>query len=229
MKKAKGRITERTSGNRGYKSTWLYIASDISKDEAFPFKDREKVIVELKENKLIIHKVHKISEIIEQFGISDATLPQLIRIRAKEDGVNPFLYFKNKIFSYQDVNRISNQIAHGIIRLVENMELKRTNIALLFSNCPDTIFTWLAVAKTKNILVPISYKLKGDLLEYVLRNSNAELLIIDYQNYQEYKKIKDNLPKIKKIIIRNTPKGFNFNENLINFNEIFSKNDKNLN
>ncbi|TFF97237.1 MAG: hypothetical protein EU547_04855 [Promethearchaeota archaeon] len=227
MKKAKGRITEKTSGNRGYKSTWLYIPSDISKDEAFPFRDREKVIVELKGNKLIIRKSHAISEITKRFGISDATLSKLIEKRALDDGKNPFLYFKDKIFSYQKTNSISNQIAHGITDLVKDLDLNKAKIALLFPNCPESLFTWFGIAKTKNILVPISYTLKGNLLEYVLRNSNAELLIIDYQYYERFTEIQENLPKIRKIIIRNAPEGFKCDGKLINFKEILSPNKEN--
>mgnify|MGYP006277355793 CR=1 FL=1 len=229
MKKAKGRITEKTSGNRGYKSTWLYIPSDISKDESFPFRDREKVMIELRSNKLIVRKSHNISDITKKFGLPDATLSHLIEQRAKEYEEHSFLYFKNEVFSYQDVNSISNQIANGLIDFVEDLELDNPHIALLFPNCPDVIFTWFGVAKTKYILVSISYTLKGELLEYLLKNSNSELLIIDYQYYDEFLKVEENLPDIKKIIIRNAPQDFEFNEKLINFEEILSDKDENPN
>lgn len=227
MKKGEGRITEKTSGNRGYTSTWLYIPSDISKDREFPFRDREKVVIELKDNKLIVRKSHKISDITKRYGFPDATLPDLVENRASQNGDSPFLYFQDEIFSFQATNRISNQIANGLIAFLENLSLDNPNIALFFPDCPEIIFTWIGVSKTKSPLVPISYTLKGDLLKYVLKNSNTEILILDYQYFDEFTNIEPDLPKIKKVLIRNAPESFEFNQKYLNFEDILSDNKKN--
>ncbi len=227
MKTGKGRISKKKSGNREYSSVWLYIPSRISKDSAFPFKDKEEVIIELKGGRLEIRKIYDLHVITEAFGIEDATIPKIIEDKALLNKNLPFLYFREKIYSYYEVNQISNRIANGILKFNKKLEVKNPKIALIFPNCPESLFCWFAVAKTGCVLVPISYLFKSDLLEFVLKNSKTEILIIDYQYLNNIEEISDRLTQIKKIIIRNAPKGFNFNNRYIDFQEILSDNVKN--
>ncbi|MEJ2277157.1 MAG: AMP-binding protein [Candidatus Lokiarchaeota archaeon] len=229
MKSGKGRITKRTSGNRGYKSTWLYIPSKISKDESFPFKNQEKVIVELEGNQLIVKKSYSLSDLTSKYGVPDATLPDLIQSKADSNKSKPFLIFQNQKFSYSKTNQISNQIANGLLKLIENLDLNNPNIAILFPNYPDAIFCWFGIAKTGNLCVPIGNNLNEDYWEYILRNSNSKILFIDYNYYLNLKKILSDLPELKKIILRNAPKGFQFNKKLMSYQEILSDNLKNPN
>jgi crotonobetaine/carnitine-CoA ligase len=69
--------------------------------------------------------------------------------------------------------------------------------------------------------------LKKDLLEHVLKNSDTEILIIDYKYYNIFEEISESLPKIKKVFIRNAPDDYKFNEKYINFEELFSENVEN--
>ncbi|MFX1312088.1 MAG: hypothetical protein ACFFHD_05705 [Promethearchaeota archaeon] len=61
---AKGKITTKKSGNGGYKSIWLYIPSKISKDNSFPFKENEEVLVEIENGSLVISKNNELSKIV---------------------------------------------------------------------------------------------------------------------------------------------------------------------
>ena len=220
MKKAKGRISEKKSGNLGYKSYWIYIPSKISKDSFFPFKDKEEVEIELKAGSLIIRKSYELNEITEKYGIADATIPKLLEKKALTNKDLPFIYFRDKIFSYQETNKISNQIANGLLKLIKELNLSNPKIALLFPNCPEFIFCWFGMAKAGCVFVSISYLLKNDLLEFVLKNSDTEILIIDYEYFPKFEKIYDKLPKIKKVIVRDAPKKFNFTNKIIDFQEI---------
>ena len=66
---AKGKITTKKSGNGGYKSAWIYIPSKVYKDELFPFRDNEEVIIEIDEGNLLISKDDGRSKVLRDFGI----------------------------------------------------------------------------------------------------------------------------------------------------------------
>ncbi|UCC18725.1 MAG: AMP-binding protein [Promethearchaeota archaeon] len=229
MKTGKGRILKRKAGNRKYNSYWVYIPSKISKDYDFPFRDKEQVLIDLIGEHLEIRKIYNLSELTKTYSIEDATIPKIIESKALLNNNKPFIYYRDLIYSYRDANIISNQIAHALLRVNKSLKLKNPKICLMFPNCPESLFCWFAVAKAGSVFVPISYLLKKDLLEHVLRNSDTEILIIDYKYYPNFKEICERLPNIKKIFIRNAPDDFKFDEINANFEELYSKTIENPN
>ncbi len=227
MKTGKGRILKRKSGNRRYDSYWVYIPSKISKDFDFPFRDKEEVLVDLIGEHMQIRKIYNLSELTKEYEVKDATITKIIESKASLNKNKPFIFFQDKMYSYQDTNQISNQIAHALIKLNKKLKLNNPKISLIFPNCPESIFCWFGVAKAGCIFVPISYLLKKDLLEFVLKNSETEILIIDYEYYPNFEEIRENLPNIKKIIIRNAPGDYKFEEKSMDFESFFSKNSEN--
>ncbi len=207
---AKSKITSKKSGKGGYKSMWIYIPSKIYKNDSFPFIEDEEVLIEIEENSIIISKNDERSKILKDFGIENATLPKLLEIKATVNKDRPFLYFKEQVFSFLDMNRRSNQIAHGIINIVNEFELKNPKIAVLMNNCPEYLFSWFGLAKAGCVFVPIDKTLKSDLIEYVLNNSDTEILILDYEFFSVFELVSPNLSRIKRVLIRNAPRDFNY-------------------
>ncbi len=229
IKTGKGKISKKKSGNRKYDSFWVYIPSNIAKDSAFPFRDKEEVVIELKGEHLEIRKIYNLSDLTKVYDIEDATLPKIIESKALINKDKPFIYYHNEVYTYEDVNIISNQIANGLIKQIKKLKLKNPNISLIFPNNPGALFCWFAIAKTGSVFVPISYLLKKNLLEYVLKNSNSEILIIDYIYLANVEEIYENLPKIKKIFIRNAPNDYKYEDKYASFTEVFSENLENPN
>jgi len=227
MKTAKGRIVKRKSGNRRYDSFWVYIPSKISKNSDFPFRDKEEIMIDLIGEHLNIRKIYNLSELTRVYDVEDATIPKIIESKALLNKDKPFIYFQDKIYSYQDVNKVSNQIANSLLKLKRKLRLNNPKISLMFPNCPESLFCWFGVVKAGCVFVPISYLLEKELLEFILKNSNTEILIIDHKYYPIFNEIKEKLPKIKKIFVRNTPDKGIFNEVIVDFEEIFSENFEN--
>ena len=227
MERAKGRITTKKSGNGGYKSAWIYIPSKIYKSDIFPFLDNEEIVIEIDGGSLVISKNDERSRIVRNFGIENATLPRLLEIKAIDNKDQPFLYFKDECFSYQEINKISNRYAHGILKLTTQLDLKSPKISLLMDNCSEFIFTWFGIAKAGCVFVSIDKFLSYELLEHVLNDSDTEILIIDHKFLKKFAKISKNLPKIKKVLIRNAPADFNFENNYTNFNSIITSYSEN--
>ncbi len=227
--KAKGRITTRKSGKGDYDSAWVYIPSKIFNDISFPFSDKEEVMIEVQEDgSLLIRKSDILIDIINEYGIENASLPLLLEKKVKETGNHKFLYYKDEVYTLKDINEHSNQIANGLINLFKKLKLKkRPKVSILFQNCPEFIFCWFGVIKAGGVFSPINNQWKGEVLKYVLDNSDTQILIIDYEYFNNFEEIQKQLPKIKKIFIRNAPFGFEFDENILDFNKINASNSNN--
>ncbi|MFX1420374.1 MAG: AMP-binding protein, partial [Promethearchaeota archaeon] len=216
MKTGKGRILKRKAGNQKYDSFWIYIPSKISKDYDFPFRDKEQVLIDLIGEHLEVRKIYNLKELTKIYGIEDATIPKIIESKASLNNNKPFIYYRDKIYSYLDANRISNQIAHSLLKLNKKLQLSNPKICLMFPNCPESLFCWFAVAKAGCVFIPISYLLKKDLLEHVLKNSDTDILIIDYKYFSNFEEISNRLPQVNKIFIRNAPDDYKFDEKHLN-------------
>jgi len=227
--KGKGRIVSKKSGNYDYKSFWMYIPSKIAKDRSFPFRDKEQVIIELKGSKLVVTKRYNLHDITKEYGFNDVTLSNILETKAKRNKNTILFYFNDISFSYEETNKNSNRIANGLLKLNRELNLNNPKIALMFPNSPEYIFCWFGIAKAGCIFVGLNYFLKGEILNFMLNNSDTELLLIDYKFLSSFKKISNKLPKIKKIIVRNAPEGFNYNKIYINYEELISDNVENPN
>lgn len=227
MRRAKGKITRKKSGGGGYESIWIYVPSKIAKDSSFPFSNKEDVNVEIVDDTLVISKRDELYDIIERYGIENATIPKLLQKKAAENKDRPFLYFKDETYSYQDIHLHSNRIAHGLLHIIKKLKLRRPKISVMLPNCPEYIFCWFGIIKTGSVYVAVNTHYRGQLLEYILSNSDTEILILDYEYFEQFREISRNLSKIQTIIVRNAPKDFKFNEKIKNFKEIYTSNEKN--
>ena len=228
MRRAKGKITRKKSGGGGYESIWIYVPSKIAKDSTFPFSNKEDVNIEIVDDKLVISRRDELYDIIERYGIENATIPKLLQKKAAENKDKPFLIFKEEIYSYQEVNSNSNRIAHGLLDIINKLKLrKRPKISVMLPNSPDYIFCWFGIIKTGSVFVAVNTYYKGEMLEYILSNSDTEILIMDYEYYEQFREISGKLPKVRAIILRNAPESFQFNENFVDYKEIYTSNERN--
>ena len=227
MKRARGKITRKKSGGGGYESIWIYVPSKLAKDSSFPFSNKEDVNIEIIDDKLVISRRDELYDIIESYGIENATIPKLLQKKAAENKDKPFLYFKNESFSYQEINSNSNRIAHGLLKIIKKLKLRRPKISVMLANSPEYIFCWFGIIKTGSVYVAINTHYRCELLKYILSNSDTEILILDYEYFEQFREICGNLPEIKAIILRNAPKDFDFNDKFIDFKEIYTSNIKN--
>ncbi len=227
MRRAKGKITRKKSGGGGYESIWIYVPSKIAKDSSFPFSNKEDVNIEVIDDTLVISRRDELFDIIERYGIENATIPKLLQKKALENKDRPFLLFKDESFSYQEIHSNSNRIAHGLLNIIKKLKLRRPKISVMLPNCPEYIFCWFGIIKTGSVYVAVNTYYRGQLLEYILLNSDTEILILDYEYFEQFREIYDKITKIKAIILRNAPIDFDFKEKYVDFKEIFTSNERN--
>lgn len=221
-----GKVSYKSSGKGKYSAVWIYIPKVIADDEEFPFKNKERVLIEIENGKLVIGKKNELDSIINSYGIENASIPKLLYLKAKENKNKPFLYFKDEVYSYKETNKLSNQIANGLLELTERLDIKRATMGIMMSNCPDYIFSWFGVLKAGFVSVLLNPYVKEKMLEHTLNDSKTKILIVDYVFYKNNKKIIEKEKKLDKIIVRNAPKSFKYTNKLVNFKDIINTNTK---
>ncbi|MCC5015835.1 MULTISPECIES: amino acid adenylation domain-containing protein [unclassified Legionella] len=88
----------------------------------------------------------------------------------------PAIYFGKNIFSYEEVNRLSNNIAHEISRFDFP---KETIIPLVLERTPNIIITMVGILKSGCAFLPISPSSPCSRIEYILEETKAKLLFCD--------------------------------------------------
>jgi len=223
-----GKISVKKSG-KDYQSIWLYIPSKIANDSSFPFKHNDKVYIEIddKEGKLIVTKREKIFELLESFGLRNATLPYILEKKAEENRSKIFTIFTTpeyKEISYREINERANRLANGLLEF--NIG-RKPKVAVMLPNIPEFLDCWFGLAKIAGVIVPINIYLKGPILQYLLEDSEAEHIILDYTYLPVFEDIKTQLPVMKNIVVFNTPSSVELPGNYLRYEQIISKNATN--
>ncbi|MDD3726470.1 MAG: AMP-binding protein [Candidatus Ratteibacteria bacterium] len=108
------------------------------------------------------------------------------------------LIFEDKIFRYQDVLEKTNKYANFFKSIgVE----KGKKVAIFLYNCPEYVFSYLAIFKIGATGVPIDHRLKVNEICNILNHSQSEYLIT--YNFKDFNadEIKKSAPSIKEIIL----------------------------
>ena len=225
-KKGIGKVSIKSSGKGKYGALWIYVPSKLAKDSSFPFDDKEKINIEIEDGKLIMSKKDDWLDLLNDYGLENGTLSYLLESKAKKNKNRPFLYHEDEVYTYQELNEISNRIAHGILKINRRLERSKARISIMMPNCPDFLFSWFGAVKARSIVILLNKNMDIDMLKDVLEDSRTSILMIDYQYFDMFKDIIDDLPLIKRVIIRNAP-DFNYDEKYLDFNEVYTKITKN--
>jgi crotonobetaine/carnitine-CoA ligase len=105
-----------------------------------------------------------------------ATVPDLIRARAKERAAQVFLRFEDRSYTYEDVDTLTNRTANSLRRLGVD---KGTHVALLMKNSPELLWLLWGLGKLGAVAVPLNTEARGHQLAYFLRQSESTTLVVD--------------------------------------------------
>lgn len=70
-------------------------------------------------------------------------------------------------------------------------------VALMLPNIDVFVLAWLGVARIGGVTVPINVHLRGELLEYILRHSDAKLLVIDRNLHAIVEEVRQRIPELR--------------------------------
>lgn len=127
-----------------------------------------------------------------------STLPELLRERVKKSPQSLALIFNNRRFTYADFQRETNHVAGALLRLGVR---KGEKIALLLPNCPEFLFSVFAIAQIGAVFVPVNTAYTSEEAEYVLRHSEASVLLTTRGFLSLVGSIKGKIPALKHVVL----------------------------
>ena len=120
-------------------------------------------------------------------------LGQNLKINAKKFPDTVMLKDSQRSFTYPEVNKRVNQLAHSLLSLGLS---KGDKVAVLLENSIEIIEVFLATAKTGIIIVPINFRLVSSEVEYIADNSDAKAFIVHDEFTSTVNPIKASLKNI---------------------------------
>ena len=102
-------------------------------------------------------------------------LGQNLKVNAKKFPNTVMLKDSQRSFTYPQVNKRVNQLAHSLLSLGLS---KGDKVAVLLENSIEIVEVFLATAKTGIIIVPINFRLVSAEVEYIADNSDAKAFIV---------------------------------------------------
>lgn len=126
------------------------------------------------------------------------SIPRLIEQVVALNGRRKCVTFEHKTYTYQEVNRRVNRVAYGL----QQLDVSRGDrVGLILPNCPEYIFTYFGVLKLGAVNVPINTFLSLEEIEFILRDCEISVIVIDQQFYTKLKSIFSVLPLLKHIVV----------------------------
>jgi len=165
---------------------------------------------------------------------AETTLNDVMKNKAETVGDQVFLTYIRDFdkgidekYTYLDMHLQSNRVGNGLSKLGVG---KGTGISLMEINCPEFLYTLFATFKLGAYVVLINTALKGVTLQYIIDHSDSEVLIINWSLLDNYLNIKDDLPKIKHIIvdINDAPNEFKIPDGMLSLQEVMQAPDDNI-
>ncbi|MBP1738595.1 MAG: ATP-dependent acyl-CoA ligase [Deltaproteobacteria bacterium] len=131
-------------------------------------------------------------------GKTPYVLGELIEDRARRNGKRIFLRFKDRTFTYDEMNRYANRCANAFL---QQGVAKGDKISIMLPNCPEFLFIWFGSAKVGAVEVPINTSYKGEFLRHLVDQSDSKVLFLDHEWLDRLKLIEDDLKKLKQVVI----------------------------
>ena len=102
------------------------------------------------------------------------TLGTLLTQKAKENRKRPYLYFLDKVVSYEEINACANKMAHALKSLGVG---KGDHVTIMLPNGPEYLYCWFGLAKLGAVSVTINTQIKGERLTSLIEASDSKLVI----------------------------------------------------
>ena len=103
-----------------------------------------------------------------------ATIGQALRDTAARVPARIAVTGLGRQLSFAQLDQDADRLAHGLAALGVG---RGDSVALWMTNCPDWVSVWMACVRLGAVLVPVNTRFKPDEVAYILRQSDARVLI----------------------------------------------------
>jgi acyl-CoA synthetase (AMP-forming)/AMP-acid ligase II len=125
-------------------------------------------------------------------------IAKLLENKAKEFPKKPALIFKDQPITFSQMKDASFRLANGLL----NLGLKKGDkVAIYLPNCPEYIYSYLAIWSIGATAVPLDFMLTEDELVVCMGHSGAKTLIIKSKASISLVALKEKCPSLEEIIL----------------------------
>jgi carnitine-CoA ligase len=110
---------------------------------------------------------------VRDHPLEDRTIGRMLAAKAAAVGERPFLLFEEQRFTYADAHAVTNGYAEGFRRAGIG---RGDHVALMLDNRPELVWAMWGLGKLGAVAVPLNTASKGDLLAYLLDQSDSVLV-----------------------------------------------------
>ena len=113
-----------------------------------------------------------------------------------------FLDFVGETYTYAELERRANRLAHG---LAELGVARGDTVTTILDNNVDAVTAWFAINKLGAISVPVNTAYKGEFLRHQVADSGARVLIAEGDYVERIAAIEAGLPDLHAVVHRGAP------------------------
>jgi len=130
--------------------------------------------------------------------VRERVMHNLLERQAEKYGRRTYMYYEDKEFSFEEVNKKANQVASGLQKLGVT---KGDKVAVVMENCPEVIFLMFGLSKVGAVVVPINIYHKGDIMAYMVEHSDSSILVMHSQFIDRLGMVLKKASKIQTVVI----------------------------
>ena len=135
---------------------------------------------------------------MKEYSLQQMTIGKILEDKAQRNKGKVLARFKDLTVTYEEMNATANRMANAFA----DMGVKKGDrVCVMLPNCLEYLYAWFGLAKMGAVKVPINTAYKGDLLQYIINNCDAEVILIDQQYLSRLKFIEIGLTTLNKVII----------------------------
>ncbi|WP_321393729.1 AMP-binding protein [Emcibacter sp.] len=130
------------------------------------------------------------------------TVHGVIEQLSRERGEDTFLFFEEESWTYGEINAAANRVAAGLAGLGLG---RNDKVAIMMTNRPEFLFSWFGLCKLGAVEVPVNTAHKGQLLSYMINQSDCEAIILEACFAERLHPVLGDLETVKHIIVLDGP------------------------
>ena len=129
--------------------------------------------------------------------INHQVLADIPRFHARQIPNNTAMIFGGRQTTYLQLDTLTNQIANGLISEISSVQQR---VAWLDRNSDYFFDTLFGCAKANQVMCPVNWRLAAPEVATVVNDAEAEILFVGPAFFDIVEKVKDDIPRLKKII-----------------------------
>jgi carnitine-CoA ligase len=127
------------------------------------------------------------------------TLGDLLTRKAKKNKTKPYLFFQDKVVSYETINACANQMANAFMSLGIG---KGDHVTVMLPNCPEYLYCWFGLAKIGAVIVAMNTRIMGENLKSMIQTSDSRWVVLSSDFRSRYEAIKHKITGVEMVVMK---------------------------